>query len=82
MGGQTLALELGADSSVFDIEDEGSVGRVAEVPVPAVFPCGFFAWYCVCWVGTWGRSSSRDVIDRTKRVLEEGSLAITEAHEC
>lgn len=73
---EALALELGTDSSVFDVEDERAIGRVAEVPVPTVFPCGFFAWYCVCWVGAWGRSSSGNVVDGAERVLEESSLTI------
>lgn len=36
---EASALELRTDSSVLDVEDQGTVQGIGQVPVPAVLPC-------------------------------------------
>jgi hypothetical protein len=35
---EALALELGIDTALLDIEDELPIGRISQVPIPAILP--------------------------------------------
>lgn len=60
---EALALELGIDATFLDIEDELSIRRISEVPIPAIFPS-----VLVGIVGT-GGNRGRDSFDNGKCFL-------------
>ena len=61
-----------ADPSLFHVQDQGSVRSITKIPVPAIFPRGFFP--CGGGTRTRGRLGRRQSFDDTESLVEEDTL--------